>query len=228
MCGRFSQAPSARELAAQFDLVVVPEDLPPRYNVCPSQPVAAVREGEAGRRLVQLHWGLIPHWAKDAKAGYRMINAKAETLTERPAYRDAFRRRRCLIPANGFYEWRGTGTGRKQPYYIHRRDGGLLALAGLWARWRNPAGEVIDSCTIVTTDANALVAPLHDRMPVIVPPEQYGLWLDPDCTDPARLAPLLRPIDPAGLVAEPVSLAVNSPRNEGADLIRPIEPDADA
>jgi putative SOS response-associated peptidase YedK len=187
--------------------------LSPRYNIAPTQAVAVVRAGEGGRRLDGLRWGLIPSWAKDEALGDRMINARAETLAEKPAFRSAFRARRCLIVADGFYEWRKVG-GRKQPHCIAFRDRRPFGFAGLWERWEGGADGPVESCTIVTTSANEVVAPIHDRMPVILDPMEFTLWLDPGVTDTSRVADLLRPYAPDLLEAYPVSLLVNNPAND--------------
>jgi len=221
MCGRFALIASAPRLARLLGLVQVPE-MAPRYNIAPSQPVAAVRATPDGaRRMDMLRWGLIPAWAKGPKPDYRMINAKAETLAERPAFRVAFRRRRCLIPADGFYEWQRL-KDRKQPFYISRRDDDPLAFAGLWEQWSGDGDPVVESCTIMTTTANETVAPVHERMPVILEPGDFERWLDPSLGDVRLLQPLLRPWDPEALQALPVSSFVNSPRNEGPRCIQPM------
>jgi putative SOS response-associated peptidase YedK len=212
MCGRFTQATDGEIIARVFELPETPA-LPPRYNIAPSQDVAAVRADDGGRRLVMLHWGLIPSWAKEPAMGARMINARAETLAEKPAFRSALRTRRCLIVADGFYEWRKVGAP-KQPHYIRFRDGRPFGLAGLWERWHGEGGETVESCTIVTTQANELLAPIHDRMPVILEPEQHALWLDASVTDPERLGELLHPHAPDPMEAYPVSLLVNNPIND--------------
>src|SRR5512136_217712 len=213
MCGRFTQATDGEIIARVFDLSDVPE-LPPRYNIAPTQDVAAVRAVEAGgRELVRLHWGLIPSWAKERAMGARMINARAETLVDKPAFRSAFRARRCLLAADGFYEWQKLGT-RKQPHFIGFKDGRPFAFAGLWERWRGEGSEQVESCTIVTTEANELLAPIHDRMPVILDPGDFALWIDPKEKDTERLVGLLRPYPPEPLLAYPVSLLVNNPAND--------------
>ncbi|HEX8199940.1 MAG TPA: SOS response-associated peptidase, partial [Isosphaeraceae bacterium] len=210
MCGRYTLRAPNREVAAAFDLPEVPE-IPARYNIAPTQPVPAVRTTPdgIGRELVSLRWGLIPSWADDPAIGNRMINARAETVASKPAYRRPFRTRRCLIVGDGFYEWR-QHDGRKQPYYIRRKDDRPFAFAGLWDQWGRDA-EVVRSCTIITTEANELMAPIHDRMPVIVPPAAYGLWLDPAVLDPGPLREVLRPYPPGELEAFPVSTFVNRP-----------------
>lgn len=221
MCGRFSFASPPEVVAEVFGLSEVPA-LEPRYNVAPTQPVAAVRHEEGQRCLVFLHWGLIPAWAKDAALGARLINARAETVAEKPAFRAALRARRCLVLADGFYEWARHG-GAKQPYFITFADGRPFALAGLWERWVG-GGQRVESCTILTTTPNEVVAPLHDRMPVILPPPAFDLWLDPAVGDPGRLKQLLRPHPAAGMTAWPVSPRVNSPRVDDPSCREPLTP----
>ncbi|MCX7673679.1 MAG: SOS response-associated peptidase, partial [Thiobacillaceae bacterium] len=187
----------------------------------PSQDIAAVREGAGGRELVLLRWGLIPAWAKEVKPAYSLLNARAESVASKPAYRDAFRRRRCLIPADGFYEWRQEGSGR-QPYRFTLADGGLFAMAGLWARWCGPGGVVIESCTILVTAANELVRTIHDRMPVIIDPADYSLWLDPRLADPRSLEHLLRPYPAERMRAYPVSRRVNRADYDVPEAIEPL------
>lgn len=218
MCGRFVQSSPVERYARMFGVATTVESTP-RYNAAPTQPILAVRVAPSGRReLVPLRWGLIPAWSAGPDSRYSMINARAETVHQKPAYRDAFRRRRCLIPADGFYEWRQERSGR-EPYYIRLRDGEPFAFAGLWESWQQPDGERIDSCTIIVTEANELVRPIHDRMPVILPPESHSAWLDPDQHDPARLLPLLRPYPAQAMEAWRVSRRVNNPRHDGPDLI---------
>lgn len=222
MCGRFTLFDSAALLAETFGVAEVPS-LSPRYNIAPSQPVAAVRVPPSGgaREVVLLRWGLIPSWAKDSSLGDRMINARAETAAGKPAFRSAIRRRRCLVPASGFYEWKRT-DGRKQPYYIRRRDGKLFAFAGLWESWEEPGGAAVESCAILTTSANELLVPIHDRMPVIVPPTEYDLWLSPEVRDPDALAHLYNPCPSGEMTAFPVGTTVNNPKMESPDLIEPL------
>ncbi|MFG0252989.1 MAG: SOS response-associated peptidase [Phycisphaerales bacterium JB038] len=212
MCGRFVLTSPPDVLAALFRLEYVPT-LSPRYIIAPTQPVPAVRvSGEASRALSMLHWGLLPVWAKDKSIGSRLINARAETVAEKPAFRNAFRRRRCLIPADGFYEWQKRGS-EKQPHYIHRADGEPLAFAGLWERWEK-GEEPIESCTILTTEPNALMAELHNRMPVVVEPEDFARYLDPELAGEA-VADLLRPAAEGVLTAYPVTRHVNTPSAAG-------------
>lgn len=219
MCGRFTLAAPAEQVAAQFQLPEVP-DLQARYNIAPTQQVAAIRAAEAGPELAYFRWGLVPSWSKDLSVGARMINARAETAAEKPAFRTALRQRRCLIPADGFYEWQAR-EGGKQPYHIRLADGSLFALAGLYESWKDPGGSWLQTCTILTIEANELMRPLHDRMPVILEPEHYALWLDPALRDPGPLQPLLAPFPAELMVATPVSKAVNRATNEGPELLTP-------
>jgi len=223
MCGRFTQAQIAELDREVFKLLSVPP-LPARYNIAPSQDAAAVREGaKTGNRSIEpLRWGLVPYWAKDPTIGNRLINARGETLTEKPAFKAPFRHRRCLIPADGFYEWQKTGS-RKQPHFIRRADGGIFALAGLWERWSDTVHEPIQTFTIITTQPNALLEPIHNRMPVILPEARYDEWLDPDNHDLASLQALLQPYPASEMDAYPVSTYVNTPHNEGPECVRPLE-----
>ncbi len=222
MCGRFTLSTPAQTLQKLFDLPEVPE-LPPRYNIAPSEMLATVRlpEGKPSRGLAGLRWGLIPPWATDPDVGNRMINARAETVATSPAFRGAFRRRRCLIPADGFYEWQRQGR-YKQPFYLHMRDGSPFAFAGLWEHWKGPEGQVIESCTLITTEPSELVRPVHNRMPVILDPDDYALWLDPGMNDVEPLKALLRPYPPEQMEAYPVSQMVNSPANDDPACIAPL------
>jgi putative SOS response-associated peptidase YedK len=220
MCGRFTLRTKREDLAKLFD-AVIPE-IPPRYNIAPTQEVAAVRAAGAGRELVNLRWGLIPSWAKDQKIGYRLINARADGVADKPSFRSAFKSRRCLVAADGFYEWQKTATKQKQPYYITLRDGGPFAFAGLWERWHGGDGD-IQSCTIVTTDANELMRPLHDRMPVILDAKDYAMWLDPTPRPKEELLSLLKPFPSDAMQAVPVSTTVNNPKNQGPQCIAPLK-----
>ncbi|HVR71187.1 MAG TPA: SOS response-associated peptidase [Vicinamibacteria bacterium] len=230
MCGRTSLTATPEELAEAFALDEPPAVVP-RYNIAPTQPMPAVRVHPATgrRRLGLLRFGLVPHWAADPAVGARLINARSETARTRAAFRDPFRERRCLVPATGFYEWRRAGRGR-QPYLLRRRDGRPMGLAAVWDRWRPPTGaggpDAIESCAILTTPANELVARLHDRMPLVLPAADYSLWLDPAVTDPARLRALLRPYPAEEMVAIPVSPRVNSPHNDDPSLLDPVDLDA--
>jgi putative SOS response-associated peptidase YedK len=222
MCGRFTLTDPDQALAVQFDLPEIP-DMKPRYNITPTQPVAAIRVGtESGaREMVLLRWGLIPFWAKEPDIGARMINARSETAAERPTFRAAFKRRRCLVVADGFYEWQKQ-NGWKQPFYIHMRDGQAFAFAGLWERWMGPEDTVIESCTLLTTQPNDLVRPVHNRMPVILHPRDYVLWLDPEVQEADVLKPLLRPYPFEEMDAYPVSRFVNKPENDDPRCVEPL------
>lgn len=222
MCGRFTLFEPDKVLAKEFGVSDFARGSP-RYNIAPSQTVAAVRSASAGtgRELSLLRWGLIPSWSKDPAIGNRLINARAETAREKPSFRGAFRRHRCLIPANGFYEWQRLERG-KQPYYVRRRDARVFAFAGLWDRWESPEKGVIETCTILTTSANAVLAPIHDRMPVILPPGEYDRWLDPSLKDPDSLAPLLVPFPPEEMLAYPVSPRVNPTTVDDERCIAPL------
>ncbi|MCU0491165.1 MAG: SOS response-associated peptidase [Chloroflexaceae bacterium] len=221
MCGRFTLHTSGAAVARQFELAEVPE-LAPRYNIAPTQDVPVVRAAEPGRALHMLRWGLIPSWAKDASIGVKMINARAETLAEKPAFRTALARRRCLVLADGFYEWQGS-AGKKQPFYFHMDDSQPFAFAGLWERWRGPNDAVVESCTIITTEANELLRTVHDRMPVILPPESYALWLDPAMHDAGPLLNLLQPFPAEEMASQPVSPLVNRVTNDGPECIAPLQ-----
>lgn len=221
MCGRFIQCSHPGVYASEFGLDTLCE-FEPRYNLAPTQPVLLIRCGGSGQReLVRLRWGLVPAWSKGPDNRYSMINARAESVSTKPAYRGAFRARRCLIPAEGFYEWKAEAGG-KVPYLIRRTDAGPFAMAGLWERWRGPDGVDLESCTILVTDANTLVRGIHDRMPVILPRDVCNVWLDPHVRDTDRLLGLSKPADPDGWTLHPVSKRVNSPRNDGPELLDPI------
>jgi putative SOS response-associated peptidase YedK len=221
MCGRITFRTSGKDLANLFDLAEAP-DIAPRYNIAPTQPVLAVREAAngTGRELVTLRWGLIPHWADDPKIGYQLINARAETVAQKPSFRSAFKSRRCLVPADGYYEWQKVGKG-KQPYFFHRNDDRLFSFAGLWERWESPQGELVDSCTILTTEANDLARPVHHRMPVIIDPGDFGLWLN-RAGDLKQCQALLRPYRGEGMEAYPVSTFVNAPGHQGPQCVERV------
>lgn len=226
MCGRYAlYAPTSR-IRAQFALDEG-FDCGPRYNIAPTTKVLIVQAGAHGERVATLHrWGLIPSWAKEATIGARLINARGETVAEKPAFRAAFRRGRCIVPANGFYEWKAVpeaGRTIKQPYFIRPQDeGDLFGFAGLSARWLSPEGEEVHSCCIITTNANALMMPIHDRMPVILGASQYGAWLDPGHADMDGLRALLRPAAADGMIAYKVCRAVNSSRGESATFVEAL------
>ncbi len=225
MCGRFALTAPASTIAEIFQADVLPDVLP-RYNIAPgTQILGVVQEGDrrVGR---EFRWGLVPFWAKDPKIGYRTINARSETAAKKPAFRAAFRKRRLLIPATGFYEWKREGPKRKIPHLVGMRDGRLFAMAGLWERWTDPAsGEALLSCTILTTGPNELVAEIHDRMPAILPPDRWALWLDPAVTDPERVQELLVPYPAREMAARPVSSRVNHVKNQGPEVQAPWEGD---
>lgn len=222
MCGRFTLTSSPEVVADLFDLAEPPQ-LTPRYNIAPTQesPVVRVLKTDGCRQLHLLRWGLIPHWARDPRIGNRMINARSESVAAKPAFRDAFRRQRCLVPGDGFFEWKRLGK-RKQPHYIRMRDGQPFAFAGLWSRWQGREGEQIDSYTILTTEPNDLVRPIHDRMPVILARRDYEVWLDPKIQDAEKLRPLLRPSPSDDLIADPVDTLVNSPASDDPRCIKPL------
>jgi putative SOS response-associated peptidase YedK len=224
MCGRFTLRAPASVVAEQFALFDLPP-LRPRFNIAPSQSVPVVRlqpeVPNPRRELVYVRWGLIPAWAKDPSVGNRMINARAETAAEKPAFRSALRRRRCLVAADGFYEWQRTER-QKQPYFIRLRDDRPFAFAGLWESWQGPEGTPIQSCTLLTTAANDLMRPLHDRMPVILPPDAYQPWLDPALVRPEQLRPLLQPYPSEAMTACPVGTLVNSPTHDDLRCIEPL------
>ena len=220
MCGRYQIVTDAKALYEAFQVDAQLEAAPlARYNVAPATDQLVILE-EGGHRVARWHrWGLIPHWAKDKTIGYRTINARGESVAAKPAFRAAFRQRRCLVPATGFYEWKVLAGG-KQPYLIRLKSGALFSFAGLWESWMGPEGEV-RSFTVITTEPNALMARIHDRMPVIVPRTQYARWLDPELRDPAGIQPLIASYPAGELEAIPVGRAINNARNQGPALIEP-------
>ena len=237
MCGRYAASRDPDDLVEEFEVDDRPEQvLPASYNVAPTQDVYAVLEraprGEpeapVRRALRVLRWGLVPSWSKSASIGSRMINARMETVAEKPAFRKAFAARRCLLPADGYFEWYGEVKGRKQPFFIRPADGGVLAMAGLYELWRDPAApEGVDpwlwSATVLTTRATDDLGRIHDRMPLLVEKQRYADWLDPDSDDPGFLARLLVPAAPGLLRAYPVSTEVNNVKNDAPHLVDPIE-----
>ena len=226
MCNRYRLTHSQVALSKWFGASGEFDDAP-RYNIAPTQPVLTVRReyGKKVRRFSTMRWGLIPHWAKDMAIGNRTLNARSETVTKLPAFRDAILNKRCLIPADGFYEWRAMGRV-KQPFCFEVGEGDVFALAGLWDQWGSPEGEVIESCTILTTTPNCLVADMHDRMPVIVPADKYEIWLDPDVNDFEAIRDILKPYDADQMRRYPVSTKLNNSRNEGAEAAAPVKLDA--
>ena len=222
MCGRYSLGATAAALAQQFGLTSS-SDWTPRYNIAPTQEVLAVLaslEGE-GRTGRSLRWGLIPRWAKESGIGSRLINARAETAADKPAFREAFRLRRCLVPADAFFEWE-VRDRRKQPWCIRMRDGYPFAFAGLWERWTDPGGGTVDTCAILTTAPNPLVGRFHSRMPVILAAGDYGRWLDPRSKNPEALRPLLAPFPSDRMTAYPVGSLVNNPAHDSPECLHPI------
>jgi putative SOS response-associated peptidase YedK len=225
MCGRFTLAVDTSSLQTAFPWLKISGEMTPRYNVAPTQPVAVV--ANTGKNELDFFlWGLIPSWAKDPKIGSKLINARSETLAEKPSFRSAYKRRRCLIFSDGFYEWRAEPQGRgKTPMYIHMKSGEPFAFAGLWESWHSPLGDLIRSCTIITTQANDLLAPIHHRMPVILPADDYDRWLDPAERSHADLGDLLKPYPGDLMETYPVSKLVNSPANDSPECVVP-EPHA--
>jgi putative SOS response-associated peptidase YedK len=227
VCGRIVAATPVAVLAEQFQVADVrAAEMEARYNVAPTDDVVAVATTAAGRRLGTLSWGLVPSWAEAPGGGRRLVNLRSERLADRPGFRRTLQRRRCVVPADGFYEWRAASDDRpKQPFLIRARDGRALALAGLWDVWRDPAqpdADPLRTCTVLTTDPNEVMRSLHDRMPVILAPDACDVWLDPSVTDVDVLVSLCRPCPPELLEAWPVSTAVNSVRNDGPHLVEPV------
>lgn len=223
MCGRFSQSGKFEQIRNQCGVVEAPADIKPRYNIAPAQP-AQVIYNEERPQLKLMRWGLIPSWAKDPSIGNKLINARAESLWEKPAFRNAVKKRRCIIPADGFYEWMKKGSF-KQPLRIIVNDGEPFAMAGLWEQWQNDLGETINTFTIITTYANPLIEKIHDRMPVILQPEAYRIWLDTTLSDESLLKDLLKPYPPEKMRFYPVSRLVNNPDYDSPQCIAPIEED---
>lgn len=220
MCGRFTLNTNPEEIEIWFDLSQSVESFEPSFNIPPGSDVPVIwHKPDSGLACSKMHWGLIPHWAKSSTTKYKMINAKAETLSEKPAFRDAYRKRRCLIPTTGFYEWYSTAHG-KQPYYIGRQDHGLFAFAGLWEYWEGE--HAINSFTIITTVANKLISPIHERMPVILEKQAYQEWLAPNNQDSSKLENFLIPQELDWLTLYPVSTDVNSPQHDHPDLLKPL------
>jgi putative SOS response-associated peptidase YedK len=221
MCGRFTLTVDPADLQEAFDLSAPPPaGLLPRFNIAPSQPVAVIAN-TAERKIELFQWGLIPSWAKDSKIGYRMINARGETLAEKPSFRAALKKRRCLVLADGFYEWKREGKS-KTPTYIQLKGGQPFALAGLWEVWKAPDDKLIKSCTIITTEPNSLMKNIHDRMPVILPPKAYALWLSPDELPAEKTRPLLKPFAASQMKAYSVSTLVNNPKFDSKECIVPV------
>jgi putative SOS response-associated peptidase YedK len=218
MCGRYASSRKPDDLVSYFEIEDPPEELlPPSWNVAPTDPVYAVVQKET-RQLRVVRWGLVPSWSKDPKGGARMINARMESVKDKPAFRKAYATRRCLVPADGYYEWKQEGTG-KQPWFLSYRDGSPLAMAGLYEHWKSPEGEWLTTCTVITTDAPDELGEIHDRTPLLVPRESWATWLDPAVSDPGEL---LIPGTPGVLDAWPVGKDVGNVRNDGPQLVEPI------
>ncbi len=220
MCGRFVRESTIPEILKAFELVEGAWELKPSYNIAPGQDIAVIIDG-GKTRLIECRWGFIPPWAKEASTGYKMINARAETVAEKPSFRGAFRKQRAVIVADGFYEWRKEKKG-KIPFYIHLKSKAPFGFAGLYNVWTSPEGQEIPTCTILTTEANDLLKPIHDRMPVILPKSGLTHWLDPALQEASALAPLLKPHPASQMVAYPVSTRVNVPKNDSPENIKPV------
>jgi putative SOS response-associated peptidase YedK len=224
MCGRYRLSRRKQILEEHFDSVSGMEDWSPRYNIAPTQSVPVIRQNpkEPVRELSLFRWGLVPSWAKDPSVAARMINARSETASTKPAFSEALKFRRCLVPADGFYEWRKTGKA-KEPYCFEINDGQLFAFAGIWERWNDPSGKPLETCSILTTTPNAVTSAVHDRMPVILNPDNYDLWLDPGLKDAALVSDLLRPCDARLMRCYPVSSRVNSVINDDEECSRQVQ-----
>jgi putative SOS response-associated peptidase YedK len=221
MCGRF-ELHSAFEIIAKLFGLAGSFDVPRSYNIAPGQDVAVIVRADGQNRLSLCRWGFVPSWCKDLNEGYKMINARAETVAEKPSFREAFSRTRCLVVADGFYEWKHEG-GKKRPFYVHRRDGKPFGMAGLYNRWKSPDGKEICTGTIITTNANEVLAPVHDRMPVILPVDEADIWLDPAIHEKEKLMPLLEPYRADEMELYEVSARVSSPKNDSAENIERIK-----
>lgn len=224
MCGRFVSKAKKQEIEKEFKVEIGDDNLAvPRYNIAPSQMIAVVAEIENQREISLFKWGLVPRWAKDESIGNKLINARAETLTEKPSFREAFARRRCIIPTSGFYEWQKTAKGAKQPFYFYLKEKEVFGFAGLWEEWLDKeTGEAVETCSIITTEANEVLKPVHDRMPVILKSENYGQWLDRKEKNTDRLQDLLVPYAPGEMDSHVVSRAVNIASSDSAELIAPV------
>ena len=229
MCGRYRLSRDGKQIVEDF---AVEDEIEwsPRYNIAPTDPVPVIRQDRKKpvRHFTRMRWGLIPFWAKDIAIGVKTINGMSETAASKPAFRESMQTRRCLIPADGFYEWARIGPKEKQPYNFGMADDSIFAFAGLWDRWRDAAGKEVLSCTILTTRPNVLVAEVHNRMPAILRREDYDLWLDPGITDPAKVADLLAPFDARGMKKYPVSTRVNSVKNDDPECAQEIQLAAEA
>lgn len=224
MCGRFVSKAEKEEIKKEFNVEIAAGNVPAaRYNIAPTQMIAAIAEIENARELASFKWGLIPHWAKDDSIGNKLINARAETLTEKPSFREAFRSRRCIIPASGFYEWQKQAKGAKQPFYFYLKDKEVFGFAGLWEEWLDEqTGELTETCTIITTEANEVLKPVHDRMPVILKAGDYDFWLDEKVKDTSKLQNLLIPYSAKEMDSHAVSRSINNPAANSEELIAPL------
>jgi len=222
MCGRFELHSAFEIIARLFGLTGAGFTMPTGYNISPGKDIAIIVNEEGKNRLATCHWGFVPSWGKGLKDGYKMINARAETVAEKPSFRQAFSRHRCLVVADGFYEWKSDG-GKKKPYYIHRRDGQPFGMAGLYNLWTSPEGEQVCTSTIITTEANGIVRPIHDRMPVIASPNTVDLWLDPTVHEKEKLLPVLKTYSADEIELYEVSTRVNSPKNDSVENIERIK-----
>jgi putative SOS response-associated peptidase YedK len=224
MCGRFRLSRRKQAVEEYFDCSSDEPDWNPRYNIAPTQPIPVIRQNpkQPVRELSLIRWGLIPSWAKDSSIAAKMINARSETAATKPAFRDPLTNRRCLIPADGFYEWVRTGKA-KQPYCFEVNDGELFAFAGLWDRWKDPSCNWVKTCSILTTTPNAVTSPVHDRMPVILDPDDYDVWLDPGMKDVAAASDLLKPYDAGLMRCYPITTRINSAANDDAECCHPVE-----
>lgn len=224
MCGRFVSKAEKKQIEKEFNVKIADGNLiAPRYNIAPTQMIAAIAEIENARELASFKWGLIPHWAKDDSMGSKLINARAETLREKPSFREAFRSRRCIIPASGFFEWAKTPKGAKQPFYFYLKDKEVFGFAGLWEEWLDKqTGELTETCTIITTEANEVLKPVHDRMPVILKSDSYEKWLSPKVKETAELQNLLASYPAAEMSSHAVSRAVNITSSDSVELIASI------
>lgn len=220
MCGRYTLY-ETEDLAERFG-VDLPEDIHPSYNVAPSQTMPVIVNGTDTKHIEFMKWGLVPAWAKDSKMGPKLINARSESIFNKPAWRHVIRSHRCLVPANGFYEWKNTNTAQKQPYYIHPKERQIFSFAGVWDSWRTPDGETLKTYSIITTEPNHEISAIHNRMPVILYQEEELVWIDPTNNHPEDIAPLLHPYEDDGLELYPISQDVNSPANNSPSLLQPL------
>lgn len=229
MCGRYRLTAKERWLSEYFSIPAEDIEWAARWNIAPTDEVATIRQDRHGpkRIFAKMRWGLVPYWAKDISIGASMINAVSETAAEKPAFKESMKKRRCLIPADGFYEWKKLGPKAKQAYNIGMKEDGVFAFAGLWDRWKSPEGKEVLSCTVLTTEANPLLKDIHNRMPVIIEKDDYDIWLDPGMTDPNKLADLLKPFDSRKMRIYPVNSTVNSVKNQGPECAEEIAVDSE-